>query len=77
VGGIPNQIVHKLTALLRHAVEECVFQIRDLLTHPEFARGLGVNGRERVKEDFLMTTDVKRWLLLLRILQKANPSASV
>jgi trehalose synthase len=72
VGGIPNQIVHKLTGVLVHSVEGCAFQIRYLLTHPEFARSIGVSGREHVKENFLMTTNVKRWLLLFRILEKAK-----
>jgi len=72
VGGIPNQIVHKLTGVLVHSVEGCAFQIRYLLTHPEFARSIGVSGREHVKENFLMTTNVKRWLLLFRILEEAK-----
>ena len=72
VGGIPNQIIHKLTGVLVHSVEGCAFQIRYLLTHPEFARTIGVSGREHVKENFLMTTNVKRWLLLFRILQQAR-----
>jgi trehalose synthase len=75
VGGIPNQIVHKLTGMLVHSVDGCAYQIRYLLTHPEFARQLGQNGREHVKENFLMTTNVRRWLLLLRILltRASNP----
>lgn len=72
VGGIPNQIIHKLTGLLVHSVEGCAFQIRYLLTHPEFARSIGSSGREHVKENFLMTTNVKRWLLLFRILEQAR-----
>ena len=72
VGGIPNQIIHKLTGVLVHSVEGCAFQIRYLLTHPEFARTIGVNGREHVKENFLMTSSVKRWLLLFRILEQAK-----
>jgi len=72
VGGIPNQIIHKLTGLLVHSVEGCAFQIRYLLTHPEFARSIGIAGREHVKENFLMTTNVKRWLLLFRILENAK-----
>jgi trehalose synthase len=68
VGGIPNQIIHKLTGVLVHSIEGCAYQIRYLLTHPEFAQRLGNNGREHVKENFLMTTNVKRWLLLFRIL---------
>src|ERR1700674_3461024 len=72
VGGIPNQIIHKLTGVLVHSVEGCAFQIRYLLTHPDFAQKLGKNGREHVKENFLMTTNVKRWLLLFRILEEAK-----
>ena len=74
VGGIPNQIIHRLTGVLVHSIEGCAFQIRYLLTHPEFARRIGASGREHVKENFLMTTNVKRWLLLFRILQKTKPS---
>jgi len=68
VGGIPNQIIHQLTGALVHSVEGCAYQIRYLLTHPEFAAQLGRNGREHVKENFLMTTNVRRWLILLRIM---------
>ena len=71
VGGIPNQIINKLTGVLVHSVEGCAFQIRYLLTHPDFARRIGLNGREHVKENFLITTNVKRWLLLFRVLSKA------
>ena len=70
VGGIPNQIIDKLTGVLVHSVEGCAYQIRYLLTHPDFARQIGMNGREHVKENFLITTNVKRWLLLFRILQE-------
>jgi trehalose synthase len=68
VGGIPNQIIHNLTGMLVHSVEGCAYQIRYLLTHPEFAMQLGRNGHEHVKENFLMTTNVRRWLLLLQML---------
>jgi trehalose synthase len=68
VGGIPHQIIHKISGMLVHSVEGCAYHIRYLLTHPEFAQQLGKTGREHVKENFLMTTDVKRWFLLLRIL---------
>jgi len=68
VGGIPTQVIHKLTGVLVHSVEGCAYQIRYLLTHPEFAKELGKNGREHVKENFLMTTNVKRWLLLFQIM---------
>jgi trehalose synthase len=68
VGGIPTQVIHKLTGVLVQSVEGCAYQIRYLLTHPGFAQQLGHNGREHVKENFLMTTSVRRWILLIRIL---------
>ncbi len=68
VGGIPTQVIHKLTGMLVHSVEGCAYQIRYLLTHPDFAQQLGKNGREHVKENFLMTTNVRRWLVLFQIL---------
>ena len=69
VGGIPNQIIHKLTGVLVHSVEGCAYQIRYLLTHPEFAQQLGTAGKDHVKENFLITTNIRRWLLLFRILR--------
>jgi trehalose synthase len=68
VGGIPTQVIHKLTGVLVHSIEGCAYQIRYLLTHPEFAEQMGKNGREHVKENFLMTSNVKRWLLLFQIM---------
>ena len=68
VGGIPTQIIHKLTGLLVHSVEGCAYQIRYLLTHPEFAEQLGKNGHEHVKENLLMSTNLRRWTLLFRTL---------
>ncbi len=68
VGGIPTQVIHKLTGMLVQSVEGCAYQIRYLLTHPEFAAQLGRNGREHVRENFLITSNMKRWLLLYQIL---------
>jgi trehalose synthase len=78
VGGIPTQIVHKLTGVLVHSVEGCAYQVRYLLTHPEFARQLGKNGHEHVKENFLITANLKRWLLLFQImLGMARPTRTI
>jgi trehalose synthase len=68
VGGIPTQVIDRQTGVLVNSVEGCAYQIRYLLTHPEFGVQLGRNGREHVKENFLMTTNARRWLLLFRIL---------
>ena len=72
VGGIPTQVIEKQTGVLVHSVEGCAYQIRYLLTHPEFGLQLGRNGREHVKENFLMTTNARRWVLLFRILSGLN-----
>ncbi len=68
VGGIPTQVIHNLTGVLVHSVEGAAYQMRYLLTHPEFAASLGRNGHEHVKENFLLTSNVRRWLLLFQIL---------
>jgi trehalose synthase len=68
VGGIPTQVIHKLTGVLVHSVEGCAYQIRYLLTHPDFAAQMGRNGREHAKENFLMTSNLKRYLLLFQIM---------
>jgi trehalose synthase len=68
VGGIPSQVIHDLTGVLVHSVDECAMQMERLLTHPEIAAELGKNGRAHVKESFLMSTGAKRCLILLHIL---------
>jgi trehalose synthase len=72
VGGIPSQVIHKLTGMLVHSVEGCAYQVRFLLANPEFARKLGENGREHVKENFLITNKLKRYLLLFLILRQGS-----
>jgi trehalose synthase len=69
VGGIPTQVIHKLTGMLVHSVEGTAYQIRFLLSNPAIARKLGENGHEHVKENFLITHNLKRYLLLFLILQ--------
>jgi trehalose synthase len=64
-GGIPAQIIHGYTGMLVNSVEGASAQIRKLLTQPELARRLGENGHQRVKDEFLITKTLKRYLLLL------------
>jgi len=77
VGGIPTQVIHKLTGALVHSVEGCAYQIRYLLTHPEFAEQLGRNGHEHSKENFLLTSNVKRWLILFQQMLGLNKPTKV
>lgn len=64
VGGIPIQVIHRHTGMLAHSVEGTAYQIRFLLSHPEIARKLGEHGHEHVKENFLITQNLKRYLTL-------------
>jgi trehalose synthase len=74
VGGIPAQIIHGYTGMLVHSVEGASLQIRSLLKQPELARQLGTNGHERVKNEFLVTKLLKRYLLLLLALDSPGKS---
>jgi trehalose synthase len=64
VGGIPTQVIHKHTGLLAHSVEGTAYQIRYLLSNPALAKKLGEQGHEHVRENFLITSNVKRYLTL-------------
>ena len=64
VGGIPTQVIHKHTGLLAHSIEGTAYQIRFLLSHPEIAAKLGEQGHQHVKENFLITQNLKRYLTL-------------
>jgi trehalose synthase len=70
VGGITEQVIHKVTGMLAHSVEGAAYQIRFLLSNPEFATALGENGHAHVKENFLLPNNLKRYLLLFLILQR-------
>ena len=72
VGGIPTQIIHKHTGLLAHSVEGTAYQIRFLLSHPDIAGRLGEHGHEHVKENFLITQNLKRYLTLFLKLGKTS-----
>jgi trehalose synthase len=64
VGGIPLQVKNKLTGLLCHSIEGAAFDLRQLLSNPDYASWLGKNGREHVRQNFLITRHLKDYLLL-------------
>jgi len=72
VGGIPTQVIHKHTGLLAHSVEGTAYQIRFLLSHPEIAKRLGEQGHKHVKENFLITQNLKNYLVLMLSLSRGN-----
>jgi trehalose synthase len=72
VGGIPLQVIHKHTGLLAHSVEGAAYQIRFLLSHPQIARRLGEQGHEHVRENFLITGNLRRYLTLFLLCSGAR-----
>jgi trehalose synthase len=64
VGGIPLQITHKYSGLLCYSVEGAAFAVKQLLNAPEYARKLGENGREHIRNNFLLTRHLRDYLLL-------------
>jgi len=64
VGGIQLQIKNKFTGLLCHSIEGAAYALRLLLSNPEYARWLGKNGQEHVRQNFLITRHLKDYLML-------------
>lgn len=64
VGGIPLQIAHKYSGILTHSIDGTAYWIKQLINEPSFARQLGINGREHIKNNFLITRHIKDYLLL-------------
>jgi trehalose synthase len=64
VGGIPLQIAHKYSGILTHSVDGAAYWLKQLLQAPDYARRLGENGREHVRDNFLLTRHLKDYLLL-------------
>ncbi|MBI5544163.1 MAG: glycosyltransferase [Deltaproteobacteria bacterium] len=77
VGGIRSQILQGTTGFLVHSVEGTAYRIRQLLGNPDLARQLGANARRYVIENFLPTTYLKRWLLMLLSLRHRPARAVV
>jgi trehalose synthase len=63
VGGIPLQITHKFSGILTRTIDGTAYWIKQLIHEPEYARQLGVNGREHIKNNFLITRHIKDYLL--------------
>ena len=72
VGGIPAQVIDGYTGLLVHSVEGASLGIRSLLSRANLAERLGENGHQRVKNEFLITNNLRQYLLLLLALDKPD-----
>lgn len=61
-GGIPLQIVHGATGFLVHSVEGAAFRIRQFLNNPDMAIRMGEKGKEYVRNNFLITRQIRDYL---------------
>ncbi|MBN2481486.1 MAG: glycosyltransferase [Bacteroidales bacterium] len=70
VGGITLQVINGKTGFLvePHNVSSIVTFMRYLLTNPDEREKLGYNAIEYIRENFLITTLVKKYLILMRFL---------
>ncbi len=62
VGGIRHQIVDGVNGFLVSSVEEAAQRLVELLRDEDLRRALGARARETVRERFLMTTLLERYL---------------
>jgi len=72
VGGIPMQITHRYSGILTHTVEGTAFWIKQLLAAPDFARHLGENGHEHIRNNFLLTRHMRDYMLAFLFLDNGN-----
>ncbi|HLZ72264.1 MAG TPA: glycosyltransferase [Dehalococcoidia bacterium] len=68
VGGIPLQILYGRTGYLVNTTAECVNRTGYLLQHPDVADHLGAEGREHVRENFLITRYLRDYLAIFNTL---------
>jgi len=64
VGGIPLQIAHKYSGILTYSLEGTAYYLKQLLQDPNYASKLSANGREHIKNNFLITRHIRDYLLL-------------
>ncbi|HZQ38357.1 MAG TPA: glycosyltransferase [Dehalococcoidia bacterium] len=68
VGGIPLQILYGRTGYLVNTTAECVNRTGYLLQHPDVADRMGADGREHVRENFLITRYLRDYLAIFNTL---------
>lgn len=69
VGGIPLQVKNRLTGLLCHSVEGAAYALRQILANPDYGRWLGHNGREHVRQHFLIVREIRDYMLMFLTLE--------
>jgi len=73
-GGIPLQIVHGVTGFLVHSIEGAAFRIRQLLNNTPMAQQMGERAREYVRQNFLITRQIRDYLAVWHTLSSRGGS---
>ena len=74
VGGIPLQIVHGVTGFLVHSAEGAAFRIRQLINNPDMSARMGGAGREYVRNNFLITRQIREYLSIWYYMENKGQS---
>jgi trehalose synthase len=69
VGGIKIQILNGVTGYLVRSPEGTANRVLELLRNPRLCRQMGENGHQHVKQNFLLTRNLKDYLLLMLAIQ--------
>ena len=72
VGGITVQLVYGVTGFTVNSVEGAAFRIHHLLDNPEVMTKIGKDGKEYVRQNFLITRNLGDWLALMNYLGRTN-----
>lgn len=72
VGGIPLQIVEGVNGFLVDTVDQAAERALCLLKNRDMAKQMGAAGREHVRENFLIISQLRDYLLLFNDLLKPN-----
>ncbi len=72
VGGIPMQVKHRYSGLLVHSVEGTAHAVKKLLSSPDYAKRLGNNGREHIRQNFLVTRHLIDYLSIFLALESSG-----
>lgn len=73
-GGIPYQITEGINGYLVYSVEGAAFRIRQLLNNPEMLRNMGMNAKEYVRNNFLITRQVRDYLSVWAAVEESSLS---
>jgi trehalose synthase len=74
VGGIKLQVIDGVTGFLVHSVEGAANRIAQLLRDRKLRENMGENGYQHVKQNFLLTRQVKDYLLTMLALEHPRES---